>query len=201
MSLPWIFETRLETVPQNIPYLFADQKRLSFWAERLKQYKGLKVGIAWQGNPHHQWDRHRSIELASFLDLGTIQGINLFSLQRGPGAEQIQKNSAGRVVQLLDPTARDSDGIMDVTAIMKCLDLVITVDTATAHLAGALGVTVWVLLSTMVDWRWLLMREDTPWYPSMRLFRQATRGNWSAVLERVSAELTKMSGVTDAVIR
>jgi len=188
MSLPYWCGTRLNTIPADVPYLFVNEGRLNRWRRRLDSVKGFKVGIAWQGNPHHQWDAHRSVHLSHFADLAKLPGVSLVSIQRGPGSEQ----SAVADFPLEDPLPRnasDSDSVMDVAAIMSCVDLVITVDTATCHLAGALGLKTWLLLSTMVDWRWLLDRSDSPWYPTMQLFRQEARGDWEGVFATVASQL------------
>jgi hypothetical protein len=195
MSLPRLFHTTVETIPGQTPYLFTDADRALGWRERLAGLEGLKVGIAWQGNPHHQWDRHRSIALAALRPLADIDGVHLLSLQRGPGSEQVRCLDDGfKVQQLLDPSLPDSDALVETAAMMVNLDLVISVDTATAHLAGALGVRSWVLLSMMLDWRWLLSRSDTPWYPHMRLFRQSRRGEWQPVVSQLTTELKTLAG-------
>jgi tetratricopeptide (TPR) repeat protein len=191
MSLPHLCGTTLETVPCQVPYLFADSTAVERWRQRL-QGPNLKVGIAWQGNPHHAWDRHRSVKLTEFKPLACVAGVRLVSLQRGPGADQLtQAGIDFDVDDILDRSLSDADSLMEAAAVMTNLDLIVTVDTATAHLAGALGIPVWVVLSTMVDWRWMLHRSDTPWYPTMRLFRQAQRGYWPAVFERVATALVE----------
>src|SRR5262249_19149294 len=172
----------------------ADPARIERWRRELGG-EGFKVGIAWQGSPSFPGDRLRSIPLAHFAPLAGVEGVRLFSLQKGPGREQIRSTarvfaSAGRLA-LTDLGERlDEQGaFLDTAAVMKTLDLVITSDTAIAHLAGALGVPVWVALSIGPDWRWLLDREDCPWYPTMRLFRQRRQGDWDEVFERMAAEL------------
>jgi tetratricopeptide (TPR) repeat protein len=192
MSLPRLFETRLDSIPADIPYLFPEDARVSHWRGEFDKISGYKIGIAWQGNPHHQWDRHRSLQLSIFRELGELAGVHLISLQRGPGTEQLDSLTFP-VIDVLDRSLSDSDGIAETAAIVKCLDLVITVDTAVAHLAGAIGSPVWVVLSTMVDWRWMLNRDDTPWYPRMRLFRQSTRGDWKPVFRRLAEAVRNLS--------
>src|SRR5262245_45065940 len=199
LSLPGVFQTTLVTVPADVPYLFADPARVERWRRELGG-EGFKVGIAWQGSLSFPGDRLRSIPLAHFAPLAGVEGVRLFSLQKGPGREQIRSTarvfaSAGRLA-LTDLGERlDEQGaFLDTAAVMKTLDLVITSDTAIAHLAGALGVPVWVALSIGPDWRWLLDREDCPWYPTMRLFRQRRQGDWDVVFERMAAELRSASG-------
>jgi tetratricopeptide (TPR) repeat protein len=150
----------------------------------------FKVGICWQGNPNHRLDRYRSIALSEFTPLAKIPGIRLVSLQKGPGAAQIQNLQAH--IRIWEPPQSDqmtAQALLDTAALMKNLDLVISVDTGTCHLAGALGVPVWVPLSAIGEWRWLLHREDSPWYPTMRLFRQKKLGKWRGVFRRIAREL------------
>jgi tetratricopeptide (TPR) repeat protein len=188
VSLPRIFQTRLATVPAQIPYLSADPELCLRWQERLSGVRGFRVGIAWQGNPNHIHDRHRSVSLLAFEPLAGVPGVRLVSLQKSPGREQLfgQAERLG-VLDLADQLG----DFADTAALMSNLDLVITVDSAVAHAAGALGIPVWVALSRVPDWRWLIDREDSPWYPSMRLFRQTTRGHWADVFERLTEALAR----------
>ena len=144
----------------------------------------FRVGISWRGGDTHTQDRHRSISLAGFAPLATVKNIRLFSLQKGPGSEEL----AAADFPLTDLGCQ-LDSFMDTAAVLHNLDLLITVDTAIAHCAGGLGVPVWVVLPFAPDWRWMLERHDTPWYPSMRLFRQTRWGNWTDVLEQVTEAL------------
>jgi ADP-heptose:LPS heptosyltransferase len=154
--------------------------------------RAFKIGIAWQGNPHHRWDRHRSIPLVQFAPLARLEGVQLYSLQKGPGTEQLAAVASRLSVTEVIPGAEMTpETFMETAAILKNLDLVITVDTAIAHLASALAVPVWVALSVMVDWRWLREREESPWYPTMRLFRQKQLGDWPAVFERMAMVLSQ----------
>lgn len=189
MSLPRLFATRLDTIPAPIPYLRPDAAKVDYWRKRLDAAGAMKIGISWQGNPHHQWDRHRSMPLAELAPLGRLEGVKLFSLQRGPGVEQIARNPAIGLIELLDPALGDAEGWADIAAIMANLDLVISVDTATGHLAGALGADTWLALSAISDWRWMTGRANTPWYPMMRLFRQPNLGDWSSVISTMVATL------------
>jgi len=177
LSLPRIFATTLKTIPGRAPYLAAHPKLCRFWEERLSSTTGLKVGIAWCGNPNQKNDRRRSLDPALLAPLAEIPNVTLFALHPGPAPSGIQE---------LSP---DSSNVDHTAAMMMNLDLVITVDTMAAHLAGALARPVWTLLAYVPDFRWLLVREDTPWYQTMRLFRQPARGDWASVIEHVAREL------------
>ena len=188
LSLPRLAGTTLATIPARVPYLTADPELANRWQEELRSYSGFKIGICWQGNPKHKQDRVRSVPLAQFVSIAKLPGVELFSLQVGAGSEQVTALKGD--FRLIDLAKRfDSASFADAAAVIQNLDLVITADTAVAHLAGALGAPVWVLLHTCPDWRWLLEREDSPWYPSMRLFRQRQLGRWDAVFDRITAEL------------
>jgi tetratricopeptide (TPR) repeat protein len=190
LSLPRLLGTTLETVPANVPYLSAGPERVERWRRELEPLGGYKVGIAWQGNPKYQWDRHRSIPLACFAPLADMTGVRLVSLQKGPGAEQVRAlHGRFGLVELTGEWDTEVGAFLDTAAVMKCLDLVVTADTAAAHLAGALGVPVWVALSAIADPRWLLGRDDSPWYPTLRLFRQNKLGDWTEVFQRMAQEL------------
>ena len=190
MSLPGILGTTLKTIPAEVPYLFADDALLETWRQRLGEFEGFKVGIGWQGNPKYVADRLRSIPLRHFTPLARVPGVRLFSLQKGVGWDQIAEVTAECPVVDFGP---DFDGkagtFMDTAAVMRNLDLVITSDTALAHVAGALGAPVWLALSRSADWRWFDDREDSAWYPTMRLFRQARLGDWDELFARIAAEL------------
>jgi predicted negative regulator of RcsB-dependent stress response len=188
LSLPLLFRTSLATIPPNIPYLLADPALRAHWQQELSGLREFKVGITWRGNPEHKRDQRRSVPLLAFAPLAAVPGVRLVSLQKGPGREQLP-DLADRL-GLLDLADRLED-FADTAAVLTNLDLVITVDTAVAHLAGALGVPVWVALPLVPDWRWLLEREDSPWYPSMRLFRQSAWGDWAGVFERLTEALRR----------
>jgi tetratricopeptide (TPR) repeat protein len=192
LSLPRIFGSNLTNIPATIPYLHVDRELCSHWQRELSSHEVFKVGIAWQGSPEHQRDRRRSVHLRKFEPLAGVPGVRLVSLQKGPGRDQLPL-MVDRL-NILD-TADRLDDFADTAALLVNLDLVITVDTAVAHLAGALGIPVWVVLPFDADWRWLLDREDTPWYPTMRLFRQTTWGDWAGVFERVTAALQEQAEV------
>jgi hypothetical protein len=201
MSVPEILGTTLETVPAEVPYLFADAALTETWRQRLADYSGFKVGIGWQGNRKYHGDNLRSIPLRNFSPLGRVPHLRLFSLQKGAGAEQIPDLATECHVVDFGPDFDAKGGtFMDTAAVMRNLDLVITSDTAAAHLAGALGVPVWVALGFSCDWRWLEDRENSPWYPTMRLFRQARLGDWEELFARIAAELAAVvSGRADRV--
>lgn len=191
MSLPLAFRTTLDNIPATVPYLPTDAALVEKWRNELRRIDGFKIGIAWQGSTKHPEDRHRSIALERFEPLANVAGVRLISLQKGPGSEQVRQVG----FDVLDLGARldeQTGPFLDSAAVMKCLDLVIAADTSLAHLAGALGVPVWVALSFAPDWRWMLERRDTPWYPTMRLFRQPHFGDWDAVFEDMASALTSL---------
>ncbi|MCL2648911.1 MAG: tetratricopeptide repeat protein [Phycisphaerales bacterium] len=195
MALPRLFHTRLETIPAQTPYLRANPQRIARWRDYLNRATApgeRLVGIAWQGNPHHQWDQFRSARLRDFEPLVTIPGVRLVSLQRGPGIEQIPAFQEAVGNAILVPTDGEQSAPADLAetaAMMTLLDLIITVDTATAHLAGALARPTWLALSQACDWRWLTNRSDSPWYPTMRLFRQSQVKQWAAVFASIAEQL------------
>ncbi|HEX3727073.1 MAG TPA: tetratricopeptide repeat-containing glycosyltransferase family protein, partial [Pirellulales bacterium] len=183
-SLPRIFETSPTTIPASAPYLWPEDTLVETWQGQFAGLRGLKIGIAWQGNPANPKDRFRSIPLAQFAALMRVPGIHWHSLQMGAGREQLTLER----MPIVDLEDRLGD-LHNTAAIMRHLDLVITCDSSAAHLAGALGMPVWVALAYAPDWRWMLDRADTPWYPTMRLFRQERPGDWSGVFNAIAAEL------------
>ena len=191
LSLPHILGTTLETLPRQVPYLQADPARVARWAKIIrKEMAGadsLKIGLTWSGNPDHKMNRLRSLDRDALITLAGAPGLTFFSLQKGKDALGLA--SSFDMVQLESAATN----LADTAAIIENLDLVISVDTSIAHLAGALGRPVWTLLAFAPDWRWLLNREDCPWYPTMRLFRQKRRGEWSEVIAQVGAELQKLA--------
>jgi tetratricopeptide (TPR) repeat protein len=188
LSVPGILKTSVETIPARIPYLFAKPVILERWRHRLIGLDGFKIGIVWQGNPAYRGDRSRSIPLRCFGPLAAIPGVRLVSLQKGAGTEQLAE-----VRDLFPVTELGSrlEDFLDTAAVMRSLDLVIACDTAVAHLAGALGIPAWVALPLAADWRWMLDRSDSPWYPTMQLFRQRDRGNWQGVFEEIKEALCR----------
>jgi tetratricopeptide (TPR) repeat protein len=189
LSLPYAFRTRLETIPAEVPYLAAEQDRVLRWRERLRG-PGFKVGINWQGNKQSPADRGRSFPLHLFQRIASIPGVRLISLQMGAGTEQLQTIPRGMAVESLgDAFNGGPDAFLDSAAVIENLDLVITSDTAVAHLAGALARPAWVALMHVPDWRWLMERADSPWYPTHRLYRQRRRGGWDEVFDAMHAHL------------
>lgn len=184
MSLPCIFGTKLETIPGGERYLSAEPERVRNWSLRIGT-NGFRIGVAWQGNPSFFEDHLRSIPLATFAPLGE-SGARLISLQAVRGLQQMRLLPSGMVVEDLgEKVASNPDGFLEIAAAMESLDLVVTSDTAIAHLAGALGRPVWLALSNDPDWRWMEDRSNSPWYPTMRLFRQKTPGDWNRVFEEM----------------
>jgi tetratricopeptide (TPR) repeat protein len=193
LSLPKIFATTLATIPSQAPYLFAKPDLVERWLDEFSYISAFKIGINWQGNPRYRGDRHRSIPLAKFAPLARIPGVRLISLQKGLGTEQIGKVSEQFSITELGAHRDEGAGpFMDTAAILMNLDLVISSDTSLVHLAGGLGAPIWVALPWAADWRWLLKREDCPWYPTMRLFRQRELDNWEELFERMSSEVREL---------
>jgi tetratricopeptide (TPR) repeat protein len=192
-SLPRAFATRLDSVPAPIPYLSAEPGLAKTWAARIGR-SGYKVGVVWQGNPNPEADMARSMPLAAFAPLAAIPRVRLISLQRGFGVEQLEALPPPmRVETLGEDFDAGPDAFVDAAAAMAGLDLVVTCDTSIAHLAGALGRPVWVALKKDAEWRWLRNRDDSPWYPSMRLFRQPAAGDWSTVFAGIAAALAPLA--------
>jgi tetratricopeptide (TPR) repeat protein len=187
MSLPRILGTTADTIPGNTPYLQADQQLVACLREALGPAAGLRAGLAWAGNPDHLADRQRSMPLETLKPLGDLAGVEWFSLHIGEKA-RAEVRQGGWVREILS----DSGGVAELAALLSNLDLVISVDSMPAHLAGALARPVWTLLPLAPDWRWQLDRDDTPWYPTMRLFRQSKRGDWGDVVARVCRGIQKM---------
>lgn len=188
MSLPLAFDTTLETIPAKMPYLSIPHRAKEKAEARAWPEDGVRVGLVWCGSPVNSRDRWRSIPLALFESLFALPNVRFFSLQVGSGSEQLSTMA----VPITDLTATIED-MADTAALITHLDLILTVDTSVAHLAGALGRPVWVPLPFANDWRWLQDREDSPWYPSMRLFRQAEPGDWKSVIERVRTSLATLA--------
>jgi hypothetical protein len=196
MSLPLAFGTRLETIPAEVPYLHADEKLLQDWKPKLDWSKKLRIGIVWSGNPKHKSDRQRSIPLRALAPLGEFTDqIAFYSLQVGPPALQISEVPELKLIDL----SADLQDFTDTAAVIQQLDLVISVDTATAHLAGALARPIWILLAYVPDWRWLLDRSDSPWYPTARIFRQTQAGDWSPVVESLISEIELLLGAAENI--
>ena len=198
MSLPLAFGTTLETIPAQVPYLSAPQEACRMAEAYPWPNDGLRVGLVWSGNPKHLKDRRRSIPFSAFEPLIKTQGVHFFSLQ--VGGVQGALSASGATVIDLAPLIEDMG---DTAALIAQLDIVITVDTSVAHLAGALGKPVWLLLSNDPDWRWLLERDDSPWYPTAKLFRQLSPGDWPEVIAQVTSALiavAKTPGLSRALV-
>jgi Flp pilus assembly protein TadD len=193
LSVPGLLGTTIDTIPAQRPYLFARPQLAERWRRYLNRFKGFKVGICWQGSRSHGKDYYRSIPLAQFIPLADLEGVQLISLQKGPGADQLREvTKRFSVFDLAYKLDSSSGAFTDTAAVIMNLDLVITIDTAIAHLAGALGAPVWTAIPTIrTDWRWLLDRDDSPWYPTMRLFRQSEVNDWTGVFARMATELMK----------
>ncbi len=195
MSLPRVMGTTLQTIPAEVPYLEPDHSRIAKWKKRLDEHVGFRVGIVWQGNPKHPFDHFRSIPLTAFEPVAEMPGVRLISLQKNAGEEQL--NSPGlpfEVINFGETLDMDSLGqvFLDTAAIMKSLDLVIACDTSIIHLAGALAVPVWLGLGLASDWRWFREREDSPWYPTLRIFRQRIPGDWTSVIDDMARKLKQL---------
>jgi tetratricopeptide (TPR) repeat protein len=184
-SLPRAFRTQLDEVPAAIPYVRASGERLEKWRSRIEPFGKPCIALAWSGNPAHVNDRHRSIPLACLDPLLSTSGAQFVGIQRDLRANEAELLPNRRMANL----GTELDDFADTAAVIAFADLVISVDTAVAHLAGALGKPVWILLPFAPDWRWMLGREDTPWYPTARLFRQPAIGAWDSVIARVRSEL------------
>lgn len=185
MSLPMVMGLKPEQLPGPVPYLSADPKRLSKWRKRLGKLPRPLVALVWAGRPTHPNDVNRSMALADLAPLA-LPGITFLAVQKGPKAAEANSPPAGMNVLALDEEIKDFE---DTAALLSLADLLISVDSSPVHLAGALGRPVWTLLPFVPDWRWLLDRGDTPWYPSMRLFRQQRPGDWASVVDEVAKAL------------
>ena len=184
LSLPFAFDTSLESIPSRHPYLHSDPALRSAWEEKLAPRTGLRVGLVWSGSTDHLNDQKRSMSLQMLAD-GLPGHLQLVSLQKEvrPADHAVLANSG------IFHAGDSLETFADTAALVDCMDVVISVDTSVAHLAGALGKPLWVLLAYRPDWRWMLEREDSPWYPTARLFRQQQDGRWESVIERVAGQL------------
>jgi Tetratricopeptide repeat len=190
MSLPLAFRTDLDSIPANIPYLTVPEDRIQVWRHRLGVRKNLRVGIVWSGNPAHRDDKRRSIPLEQFVRITrNDRRISFHVLQAEVRESDKEVLDAHPYIQNHAPQQVDFG---ETAALMTQLDLVIGIDTSVMHLCGALGVPGWVLLMNVADWRWLLARDDSPWYPSLELFRQPRHGDWDSVLDIVTARLDEL---------
>jgi tetratricopeptide (TPR) repeat protein len=191
LSMPKVFGTTVTTVPAGEPYLFANPELVSHWRDELAYIRAFKVGITWQGNPKFRGDARRSIPLAHFAALASVPGVRLIGLQKGLGTEQIREArfSITDLGGQLDETAGP---FMDTAAVIKNLDLVVAIDSSLNHLAGGLGIPTWLVLPYAPDWRWMMQREDSPWYPKLRIFRQTEFDNWEPIFQRMAEQLANL---------
>jgi FKBP-type peptidyl-prolyl cis-trans isomerase 2 len=191
LSLPMIFGTTIENIPAHIPYVTANADSVQTWKNKvLGNASKLNVGLVWSGDPDNVKIRDKSFPLDTLLPLAEIDSISFYSLQKGNSAKEAINPPGG--MRIIDYTEMIAD-FSDTAALIQSLDLIISVDTAVAHLAGALGKPVWTLLPFAPDWRWLLEREDSPWYPTMRLFRQPSPGDWESVIVRIKKALRELA--------
>jgi hypothetical protein len=191
LSLPRIFGTTIETIPSTFPYVGTDAGRIDGWRDELGTTGDFLVGVVWQGNPLHTRDRERSFPLATLEPIARLPGVRLLSLQKNYGLDQLAEVKGRFPITDLGPRLAD---FLDTAAVMRNLDLVVTADSSPAHLAGALGVPVWVALPFTADWRWMAGRSDSPWYPSLRLFRQPRFGDWDGVFAEMATALSRTLG-------
>jgi tetratricopeptide (TPR) repeat protein len=196
MSLPAIFNDDDSTVPKNIPYLFADPALIAYWKKQLTADTNFKIGICWQADVHNDTSKlpiaRRGLPLASFTPLSTIEGVSLYSLQKYDGVEQLAGLPSNFSLHSFDNLDDNSGPFMDTAALIKNLDLVITVDTAIAHLAGGLGAKVWLLHPYATsDWRWICDRTDSYWYPTLRIFKQQKPFDYDGIIQEVCIALEK----------
>jgi hypothetical protein len=189
-SLPRVFGTTLATIPQNVPYLFADPSIADCWRQKLAgDSSRFKIGIVWAGSARNTDDAQRSLTIQSLAPLAKVRDVSWYSLQKGDRAADLAMVPAGLHLHALGDQLND---FADTAGLLANLDLLIAPDTAVVHLAGAMGRPVWTMLRFAADWRWLMDRDDSPWYPSMRLFRQPKQGDWNSVVESVASQLDVM---------
>lgn len=199
MSLPYALNTRIDTIPNEIPYLFADENLTQEWQEKLAADTNFKIGICWQGNDNYATPNLRtavalkSVQAHEFAPICAVPGVSVYSLQKTTGTDQLNNLPEGVNIISFDGDFDNSNGrFMDTAAVIKNLDLVITVDTSISHLASALGTPTWVMLPNPADWRWMINRNDSPWYPHViRLFKQPKPGDWETMIAEVAQELKK----------
>jgi tetratricopeptide (TPR) repeat protein len=191
MSLPGLLQTTVDTIPADVPYLQSDPAGVAVWRDRLASYQGFRVGVVWRSGPSHEGYLKRSVTAAHFTEFLKTPGLTVVSLQKDGTAGEIE--TLGAVTDSFFDAGPFLEDLSDTASAIANLDLVITVDTAACHLAGALAVPVWTLIPFAHDWRWLLHREDSPWYPTMRLFAQPKIADWQSVLERVRDELALLT--------
>jgi len=185
LDMPFIFGTTVETIPSQVPYIYADPSKARYWRDKLSG-PGMKVGIVWAGSPEHGNDCYRSCSLKNFAPLGEIDRVRLYGLQKGQAARQVDEFA--EIISVTNISENFND-FTDTAAAIDNLDLVISVDTSVLHLSGAMGKSTWALIPYAPEWRWMLNRQDSPWYPNMRLFRQPNWNDWDSVFGSVTKEL------------
>lgn len=188
LSLPRIFGTILSTIPSTVPYLKANHVLCEQWKTRMNSHQ-FNVGLVWRGSLGNAADTHRSFALSNFSYLGNVKNVTFYSLQKGIAAEEVKSTMLD--FELIDLTDKIKD-FADTAALIANLDLIISVDTSVVHLAGALGKPVWVLLGDRPDWRWLMQRLDTPWYPSIELFRRQKPDDWASAMRMITQRLANI---------
>jgi tetratricopeptide (TPR) repeat protein/glycosyltransferase involved in cell wall biosynthesis len=188
LSLPLYFQTESENIPAKVPYISINKSKIENWSKLIAKDGKINVGLVWAGNPKHVNDKNRSCDLQNFSELFEIPRVRFISLQKGKGLEQIEKINS----ELIANTDSLINTFEDTAAAIMNLDLVISVDTSVAHLAGALGKDAWIMLPFLPDWRWQLERSDSPWYPSIRLFRQSEEKKWDGVISNLKTELLNL---------
>jgi Tfp pilus assembly protein PilF len=187
MSLPYLFGTEVQSIPRNVPYLVAADERRAFWRERMRDLQGLRVGLTWAGRRENKLSQFRTIPFALLEPLLRVPGVAFVSLQKDRTG---QPPLPAHVADWMD----ECNDLMETAALVSNLDLVICIDTGVAHLAGGLGKPVWLLCYAGSDWRWMLERTDSPWYPGMRIYRQPAAGEWQEPVARVAADLSRLAG-------
>lgn len=199
LSLPYVLKTRIDTIPTEIPYLYADEQLTQEWKQKLAADKNFKIGICWQGNDNYATPllratvAQKSVHPKEFGPICHVPGVSIYSLQKATGTDQLKEVPENIRIITFDGDFDQSNGrFMDTAAVIKNLDLVITVDTSISHLSSGLGVPTWIMLPNPADWRWMLDRTDSPWYPEVtRLFKQPTPGDWQSMIAEVAVELQK----------
>jgi tetratricopeptide (TPR) repeat protein len=199
LSLPYLMKTKIDTVPNEIPYIHPDEKLVVEWKEKLASDKNFKIGICWQGNDNYATPMLRttvaqkSVHLKELEPLCCIPGVSIYSLQKMSGTEQLKEIPSTMHIKTFDGDFDQSHGrFMDTAAVIKNLDMVITVDTSISHLASGIGTPTWIMLPNPADWRWMIDRNDSPWYPNItRLFKQPKPGDWKSMIAEVAVELKK----------
>ena len=190
MSLPRLFATTIETIPNQVPYLMPTSDLIEQWSQRLAVSSAeLKIGMVWSGSVHFPGNHERAMTLSKLEPLLELRGFRFYSLQKGPPSSQLSSLPAR--LSITDLGGEFADYADTAAAIMN-LDLLLTVDTSVAHMGGALGRPTWVMLSRLPDWRWLRERSDSPWYPTMRLFRQQRLNDWPSLVSEVATEIQNL---------